>query len=153
MSAQSPILQIAAQYTTDASFQSLMRPYENSAPVQAALATEARHEQLPQPGHWRVELAVSLQGLAGETVLYKARVAQEFIVVVQNVTPDELQHILTLQVPARMFAYARTELSTLSLNTGYGPLVLPAVSDAYLQGAQKKTELADQASELEGEAS
>lgn len=137
MSETTPTLHIAAQFTKEASFVSLVRPYENKSPVSVSFEMQARHERLPQPGHWRVELDVTLQGKGGDTLLYTAAVSQEFIVVVSNLRDEALAQVLRLQIPARMFAYARSQMTSLSLNTGYGPLTLPPVPDAYILQANK----------------
>lgn len=137
MSDTKPILQIAAQFTKEATFLALVRPYENKSPVAVSFQTQAKHRALEHPGHWCVELEVTLTGTGAEQVLYTAKLSQEFIIVANGLSEDELSGALRLQIPARMFAYARSQLATLSMTTGYGPLTLPPVPDAYILQSNK----------------
>lgn len=133
------ICQIAAQYVCHAYATAFVRPYENKHPLSNTIDVAIEREALPDAGHHRVQLTVTLSGVNTDDVTcFEAGVSLEAIVVERNLTDAELDTMLTRNMPGLLLGTARVTIETISQQTGYGPVTLPPLSGDQLLALSKK---------------
>lgn len=141
-----PSVEIIAHVVNDMGFTAVEPPYSQRSATALQLNTVITAEELPEAEHYRVVLALSSQGRDGDDLLrFTATITAEAIVRLQGSFAErETERVLHVEVPARLFAFARERLTSLTQFTGYGPLVLPPVDDDYLRRSVLKTKIDDE---------
>lgn len=124
-----PTVAIAAQYVQSVHANALVRPYQNKSPMGNQVSGEMNIEALPEEFHWRLTLGVGVLGVNQEGVpCFDCGCTMEAIVVAVGMDEAQVRHELVNTVASLVFANIRTQLSTVSLATGYGPVTLPPMS-------------------------
>lgn len=128
---------IAQQYTSEASVSTPIRPYQAKGPLRQEIELFIEHAALPESEHYRVELTLALRTVGADDKLHQmARVRLEAIAIASaGLTPEELIQTLKVSVGGALLGSARTLITSLTANTGYGPTVLPPVFSQQLLGA------------------
>lgn len=122
-------LAVAVQYVRHASANALVRPYQNKSALRNAIDMTLLTQPLPEPDHWRVELEVEVSATNAEGLLcFEAGCAVEAIVVTKGMDAEEAEQALRYTVGASLLGNARALLSSVTANTGYGPVVLPPIT-------------------------
>lgn len=138
------VLRVAVEYVKHASAVAHVRPYANTAALSNGIDLGLQLEALPEEGHSRVELSVTVTARNTEGVLcFESSCAIEAIVVTQGLTPEELDQSLRFSVAPALMGSARTLITNLSANTGYGPLVLPPIEAAKIAALAPAVEVSD----------
>lgn len=120
---------IVAQYIRHLYAQAHVRPYENKSALSNGIAGSVQFEPLPEAGHWRIELTLSVTGQNTEGVAcFETGCTLEAIVYAQNLEPEEVGPVLTHNITGLLVGNIRAALSTASLSTGYGPVTLPPMT-------------------------
>lgn len=131
---------IVAQYIRRVFAEAHVRPYENRLPLSNSVTGSLAFEQLPEQGHWRITLELSIQGINSEdTLCFESGCALEGIAVLQGIEPDEVETVLTHNIAGLMVGHVRTAITNASLATGYGPVTLPPMAGAQLESLIQKT--------------
>lgn len=122
------LFQPVAQYVLDTSYKVHVRPYHAKGIVKNEVSFQFSNEALPDAGHWRVIGRVSVAGRDDSGALcYEASAAVEQISVAQDLSDAELQSALTLTAGSALLGHLRQAITSVSLQSGYAPLVLPVV--------------------------
>lgn len=132
---------LAQQYTVAASVNTPVRPYRAQGPLQQSVTLTLHSESLPEPLHYRVELAVHMETHGANSVLHQsAEVRLEGIVVVAaGLTDAQLADTLKVSVGGALLGTARVQLSALTSGTGYQTLVLPPFPAEQLRALKPPT--------------
>lgn len=131
---------IVAQYIRRVFAEAHVRPYENKLPLSHGVTGSLAFEKLPEEGHWRITLELSLQGTnTDDTLCFEAGCAIEGIALLQGIEPDEVDAVLTHTIAGLMVGHVRTAITNASLATGYGPVTLPPMAGAQLESLVQKT--------------
>lgn len=126
---QDKTCQIVAQYIQSLYATAAVRPYENKSPVRNAIQVELSSEGAGEPGYYRVELGVTVTGTNTDGVLcMDCGGVIEAIVKVDNLTDEEHEAMLMHSIPGTLLGNLRAAISTISLQTGYGPITLPPLT-------------------------
>lgn len=129
---------IVAQYVRRVFTQAHVRPYENKHPLSNNITGHLTFEALPEAGHWRVDLELTVQGVNAEGVLcFEAGCAVEAVALLQGLEPDEIEPVLTHNIAGLMVGSVRTAITNASLATGYGPVTLPPMAADQLETLAK----------------
>ncbi len=122
-------LAVAVQYVRYATANALVRPYQNKSALRNAVDMTLLTQPLPEPDHWRVELEVEVTASnAKELLCFEAGCAVEAIVVTKGMDAEEAEQALRYTVGASLLGNARAILTSVTANTGYGPVVLPPIT-------------------------
>jgi preprotein translocase subunit SecB len=122
----SPRLSVIAQYVQYSRFDTHIRPYALKSPISTELSVGLSVSPLPEDGHYRVELSVRLHaGTPSSEKVYAAEIGLEAIVSLADAQEVELTSTLKSTIGPNLLGAARVVLSSISANTGYGPVVLP----------------------------
>lgn len=125
---------IRVQYVRAVSAVAHVRPYQNRFPLSNAIAVELSTEALPEAGHHRLELGVTVTGTNSEGVLcFEVSSVHEAIVVHENLTEEELKAMLESRMAGLLLGNVRVSISNASAQTGYGPVTLPPLSNDQLR--------------------
>lgn len=117
---------VIAQYVRNLYATSFVRPYENKHPLTNSIGGGLSFEKLPEDGHYRVSLTLSVHGTNSEGVpCFEVGCSLEAIVFVTGLTEEEISTVLTHNIATLLVGNIRSYLTTASLNTGYGPVTLP----------------------------
>ncbi len=118
---------IAAQYFKAVFARAELRPYEVKGALSNAIAVEIRVD-------------VTVEGTNAEGALcFEAGASIEAIVVESgNLEEDELAFMLHQQIPGLLLGNVRAAISSATMETGYGPVVLPPLSGTQLEQIAKK---------------
>ncbi|MNR71679.1 preprotein translocase subunit SecB [compost metagenome] len=131
---------IAAQYFRAVYATAHVRPYDNKSALTNAIEVELSREALPQPGHHRVELGVTVTGTNAEGIIcFEAGAAVEGIVVETNLTDEELTQMLERNIPGLLLGNLRVAISNATSQTGYGPVTLPPITGEQLQALAQQS--------------
>lgn len=138
---EAPQLHVVARYVRDQAFKSYTAPYLLAQAVKAQLELRTTAEPLPEAGHWRVGLQARLTGTnadlsAGQEPRFVAHCEQECVIYVAGLSAESLEHVLRVQVPGQLVGFARSLLSSLTTDTGYGPMHIPPMTDAGLSAVE-----------------
>lgn len=134
----SPTLRQVSQYTKELAFVAHVPAYESKERFEVSFQTDVFVTKTPHEGYWRVGLDVNLTGKTKDKALFDASVSLETVVVVENLPEgDALNTVLRVQVPARLFAHARSALNVISLGSGFGTITLPIVPQDYIAKAYR----------------
>lgn len=130
---------IAVQYVSHAYATAHVRPYDNKHPLAQAIDVELSVEPLGDEGHYRLQLDVAVTGTNSENIVcFETGASIEGIVVERNLEDAERAQMLNKNMPGLLLGTARSVITTLSLQTGYGPIVLPPLSGDQLYTMAQK---------------
>ncbi|KWU17848.1 protein-export chaperone SecB [Burkholderia cenocepacia] len=142
---QDKICNIAVQYVSHAYATAHVRPYDNKHPLAQAIEVELNVEPLADEGHFRLQLDVRVTGTNSENmVCFETGVSIEGIVVEKNLTDEERAQMLNKNMPGLLLGTARSVITTLSLQTGYGPIILPPLSGDQLFAMAQKSQISSE---------
>lgn len=131
---------IVAQYVQSLYATTNVRPYENKLPVQHAITAELTSTKLAEPGYHRVELGITVTGSNTDGVVcVETGGVIEGIVKVANLTHEEMEVMLLRSIPGTLLGSLRAAISTISLQTGYGPITLPPLTGDQLFAMSQPT--------------
>lgn len=131
---------IVAQYIREVHSQSHVRPYENRLALSNEVSGTLVFEQLPEDGHWRVELALKVSGVNSDGVLcFDTGCTLEAIALLTGLEADEIETVLTHTIAGLMVGHVRTAITNATLATGYGPTMLPPMSGEQLASLANMT--------------
>lgn len=130
---------IAAQYVSHAYATAHVRPYENKLPLAQSIEVELTVDGLPEEGHHRLQLDVAVTGTNSDGIVcFETGASIEGVVIERNLNEQERFQMLNMNLPGLLLGTARSVITTMSLQTGYGPIVLPPLSgDQLFVMAQK----------------
>ena len=144
------VLRVAVEYVKSAQAVAHVRPYENASPLSNGIDLSLNIEPLPEAGHWKVELGAGVHSTNADQVrCFEVSCELEAIVVTQDLSEEELDQALRFSVAPALMGTARTLLTTLSANTGYGPIVLPPIESARIAALAPVVKAPDTANEPE----
>ncbi|MDO9176970.1 MAG: protein-export chaperone SecB [Agitococcus sp.] len=124
---------LLAEYVISSHLTTHVRPYENKTPVQNKVEGKLRLEHFKNTTHWRILLKLLVTGHNTDEVLcFDAACEMEAILDMEGIDEDERTLALTQTFPGLLTGSIRATLSSLSLQSGYGPLILPPISAAEL---------------------
>lgn len=140
---------IVQQYIQSQHALAHVRPYRNQSGLQTQIEVSVRKEALPEDNHYRVELDVLIEARNAEDVVcYDGGVSIEAIAFAVDLTPEQLDHYLSVTVPGLLLGNARSQIATLSLQTGYGPFHLPPMSGEQLLAMSQKHQADEEVKEV-----
>lgn len=119
---------ILYQYVVAQKLATPVRPYTLRSGVSQQIQLQLKSEKLPEDSYWRTELTVKVMAFQGETLCCEAESTLEAITVINGFELDEVKELLAYQVAGALFASARQLISSLTIQTGYGPWTLPALN-------------------------
>lgn len=132
---------IVAQYVRNVYAKAHVRPYENRLGLSNEITGSLSFEQLPEAGHWRVDLTLTVNSINTEGVLcFEASCTLEAIALLNGLEAEEIQQVLTHTIAGLMVGHVRTALTNASLATGYGPTMLPPMTGAQLASLANLTQ-------------
>lgn len=122
-------LSTPVQYVLHAGMETFARPYELSSKLTHHSQLWLDIEALPQENHWRLIVSAQVNGIAEDgTLCMGVSCAYEAIVVVGGMSPAEVDQALRLVAAPGVLGSVRTLLTTLSLGSGLGAVILHPLS-------------------------
>ena len=130
-----PSIKILGLFVTDSGFTAIEPSYRSTQAVSLSLNCESTCEPAQGSEQFVSTLAISAQGTAkDESLLFTANVTVEAVFNLTGSPSDSrIAQVVQVDIAGRLFAIARERLTALTQFTGYGPLVLPPVTDEYLK--------------------
>lgn len=122
-----PVFQLIHQYVVAQHMTTHKRPYLVREGVTQELGLDAFAEKLPEPNLWRVTLELSCTGEVSGELAFEVSSKVEGIVVSEGLSLEDTRNLLSQQIGTSLFATCRSQLSMLTAQSGYGPLVVPVI--------------------------
>lgn len=137
-------VQIVAQYVRNVFATAHVRPYENKSALSNAITGRMSVEPLPEEHHWRVEVELTVQGANADNVLcFETGCQVEAIVFAAGLQAENAEAVLTEQIAGLLVGNVRAALTTASLSTGYGPVMVPPIAPSRLTALLNNTREAE----------
>lgn len=125
-----PVFQLLQHYIVAQHLDTFIRPYEFKGSLTQDVELDGFLEKLPEDGHWRASLRLACHGISPEQPAFDAACSVEAIVLATGLPDEEVQALLTHSVTPTLFASCRNQLSALTSQSGYGPVVIPPIDAA-----------------------
>lgn len=154
MTDQQPQAQLALEriYAKDLSFEvPSARVFMGEWQPELDINLSSNAEQL-DPTHFQVVLSVTVNAKNQDTVAFIAEVHQAGVFLIENVTQDQLPHLLGAYCPNILFPFAREAINDLVSKGSFPQLLLAPINfDAAFAESQQRLEQ-QQAAEATGNA-
>lgn len=154
MTDQQPQAQLALEriYAKDLSFEvPSARVFMGEWQPELDINLSSNAEQL-DPTHFQVVLSVTVNAKNQDTVAFIAEVHQAGVFLIENVTQEQLPHLLGAYCPNILFPFAREAISDLVTKGSFPQLLLAPINfDAAFAESQQRLEQ-QQAAEATGNA-
>jgi preprotein translocase subunit SecB len=124
-----PMVQFAAQYVKDLSFENPNSPRSVTQPSQApqvSVNVDVRTQQMGE-GSFEVVLHIKCEAKAGDMTAFVCELSYGGMVTLVNISREQTAPYLLVEAPRLLFPFARAVIAEATRNGGFPPLLIQPI--------------------------